>query len=115
MNNEQYNHPPQPDTTRTHAIIAYVLLAIGLASGGFFTLIGVIWAYVKRGDAAQTIYYSHFENIISTFWISLVLTIVSFLLWFFGIGVLLFFAVYIFNIYRIAKGLIRAIDCKPYF
>lgn len=114
MNNDFSYSSHQPDSTRTHAIISYILLAIGLFSGGFFTLIGVIWAYVKRGDARQTIYYSHFDNVIRTFWISLVLTIVSLLLWVVGIGMLLFFALFIFNIYRITKGLIRAIDHKPY-
>ncbi|MGO1298018.1 MAG: DUF4870 family protein [Vibrio sp.] len=114
MNNDFYTPSNQYDTVRTHTIISYILFAIGLFSGGLFTLIGVIWAYVKREDASQTIYYSHFDNVISTFWISLVLTIVSFLLWVFGIGIFLFVALYIFNIYRITKGLIRAIDHKPY-
>lgn len=105
---------PEIEGLRTHALIAYALMVLGILSGGIFSLMGLIWAYIKRGDAAGSIYHSHFQNIISTFWISVVLSIVGVLLWFFGIGVFIFIFVAIFNIYRIAKGLIKTIDRKEF-
>lgn len=95
---------------KTHAIISYALMLMGILSGGLLSLAGVIWAYVKRGDAQDTFVASHFANIIRTFWIAVALTVVAFLTYMFGIGVFIVIGVAIYCLYRYVKGLIRLID-----
>lgn len=99
---------------RTHVVIAYALLLAGLVSAGLLSIAGVIWAYVKRGDANGTIYESHFKNAISTFWIGCILTIVGFFLTFIYIGWFVVLFSVILCLYKYIKGLIRALENKAY-
>ena len=48
-----------PPSLRTMAIVVHGLYAAGFLTG-FTTIIGLVIAYVKRGEAAGTIYASHF-------------------------------------------------------
>jgi uncharacterized membrane protein len=74
----------------------------------------VILAYVKRGDARGTIWETHFDAVISTFWISLIVLIVAIPLCFVVIGIPILFGLAIWYLYRNIKGLVRAIDGQPY-
>jgi len=58
-----------PMRNLTHVV--YGLFALGLISAGFLgvaTLAGIILAYLKRADAAGTLYASHLDWLIRTFW-----------------------------------------------
>ncbi len=110
---------------------------------GITALVGVVIAYVKRGDARGTIYESHFSNAITVFWVSFVasMLMVAFVVqaalgmvvahdngdiahainqnihWlipavpaFLLLGGL--FCVWLF--YRVIRGLIHALENKPY-
>ena len=78
------------------------------------TIVGLILAYVKRGETRGTIWESHFDNIINTFWVTLVVGIVAIPLCFIIVGIPLLIGVGIWFLYRSIKGLIRAVDNKAY-
>jgi uncharacterized membrane protein len=100
--------------TRLMAIIVYGLYLAGWPFLHLPTVAGVIMAYVKRDDARGTIWESHFANQIETFWISLVIGIVAIPLCFVFIGIPILVGVFVWFLYRSIKGLIRAVENKPY-
>ena len=100
---------------RGTAIVCYVLYLIGWPTLHLATLVAVILAYVKRGEVRGTIWESHYNNIITTFWTTLLLGIVFGLLCIVFIGIPLLIALGIWFLYRAIKGLVRAIDNKAYF
>lgn len=112
--------PPMPvavssgDDTRTLAIIVYGLYLGALFCVGLSGIAGVILAYIKRDDAKGTIWESHFENAIHAFWIWLGLSVLGVLTIWLVIGLFVLIAAYIYFAYRTIKGLLRAIDAKPY-
>ncbi len=106
------------DSNRILAIVAYVLFLIGWPTLHLATIGGVILAYIQRGDVRGTIWESHYEAIINTFWVSLALgvagviaciTIVGLV-----VGVPLLVGLVIWFLYRSIRGLVHAIDSKPY-
>lgn len=94
------------DNAKTHAFIAYCLMIVGLFTG-FFWLVGAMWAMGKKSAARDTIFEDHYDNIISTFWWGLGLSIIGFVLAIFFIGYILLFAIWIWSIYRIITGLAK--------
>jgi len=100
----------QPDPLLVH--ITYGLYAVGFFSG-ITAIIGVVLAYVRRGDVRGTYLEGHFTYLIRTFWIGLLGGLASVLLMLIGIGFLLIFAVAIWIIYRIVKGWIALADGRP--
>src|SRR6185437_15399408 len=54
---------------RALAIVSYVLFLLACFNG-FSAIIGVLIAYVKRRDAAGTVWHSHFANMILVFWVT---------------------------------------------
>ena len=54
---------------------------------GITSIIGVVIAYMKRNEAAGTIYASHLDYAIRTFWIGLAMGLAGFILSFLIIGV----------------------------
>jgi uncharacterized membrane protein len=99
---------------RVLAIIVYGLYLVGWPFLHMPTIAGVILAYIKRDDARGTIWESHFDNQIETFWISLVVGIVAIPLCFFVVGFPILIGVFVWFLYRSIKGLIRAIENRPY-
>ena len=98
---------------RTHAIICYSLMLLACLLG-FTSIIAVVWAYIKRGSTGDPIADQHLSNVITVFWVSLILSIVGALTWFFFIGGFIILITAIWVIYRMVKGLIRVLDCKPF-
>jgi uncharacterized membrane protein len=119
-------------------LLCYVLFLLGLFNG-LTAVAGVIIAYVKKRDAAGTVWQSHFDSLILIFWvalafftlmlISLPVSFVSLALWVtgdfvwpafssFAFPVLLWMLVgpvlLIWFLYRIIRGLIRASEDRPY-
>jgi uncharacterized membrane protein len=102
------------DSARTMAIIVYGLFLstwVGFAIG---PLIGVILAYIKRGESRGTIYESHFSNAIETFWVSLLMTILGALTVLVGIGIFILIGMFVWYLYRTIKGLVQVIDSRAY-
>ena len=54
---------------KNYVFIAYVTYALGLFIW-FAPVVGVILAYVKRDEAQGSIYASHIDWLIKTFWVS---------------------------------------------
>ena len=101
------------DAAKTHALIAYGLMLAGILTG-ILWLVGAIWAMLKKGDAVGTRFEDHYSNIISTFWWSLLFTIIGVVLTFFVIGYFVLLGVWIWSIYKVIKGLARITSNKPY-
>ena len=130
---------PRPDTAsafdlRSHAIAAYVLFLLAWMNG-ITAIIGVILAYVKRREAIGTIWESHFANLILVFWVVVAGFFLGLLTWPIALGVLvaqwplfwppsftlpllfgfLGFPLLVFwSFYRSIRGLVRAIEERPY-
>jgi uncharacterized membrane protein len=129
--------PPASTTTQppiTAALIVYALFGIaaigGVISSGLVAfaplvaiagIVGVIIAYVKRGEAEGTWVRSHFDWLIRTFWwsllwsiivvaVGLVLTLVLIGLLILPIGLA---AVSIWGIYRVVRGYLAFKDSQP--
>jgi len=58
----------QQSGLRTTAMICYVLYLVAFING-LTAIIGVIIAYIKRPEAAGTVWESHFRNLIVVFWV----------------------------------------------
>ena len=105
----------KPEDLRLFSIIIYGLYIAGFCSGGFTTLIGVILAYVKRGDSRGTIYESHFTNAIEVFWVALVIGLIAIPLYFlFFLGALIHLGLAVWYLCRSIKGLVRVLDNRAY-
>ena len=99
---------------RGSAIIAYVLYLVGWPTLHLATIAGLVLAYIQRGDARGTMWESHYNNLIETFWIALVVLVVAIPLCFVIIGIPLLLGLAIWVLYRTIKGLVRAIENQPY-
>lgn len=101
------------DGVRTLTLVTYGLYAGGFVTGGVTTIAGLILAYLRRDRAAGTPYASHFTWLIRTFWISLIVGVIGFVLTFLGIGVLVMLANAVWVIYRLVVGLLKAVERTP--
>jgi uncharacterized membrane protein len=106
---------PEPrggDASDTMAVIVYVLYLAALLVGGITALIGVVVAYVARGDAPDWL-DSHYRFQIRTFWISLVYGLVGGVLSLIVIGWFVLLFLLIWWIVRCAKGLLALRRGEP--
>ena len=97
---------------KNYVFIAYVTYAVGLLIL-FTPVVGVIMAYVKRDEAQGTIYASHIDYLIKTFWVSLVGTVLGTFTTLILIGWLILLVTAIWFIYRVVVGLIKLNEDKP--
>jgi uncharacterized membrane protein len=94
-------------------LITYVLYALSHFSGGLTALVAIIINYVKLGDAAGTLYESHFRWQMRTFWWGLLWATLGFITIFIVIGFGILFANFVWTLYRIVKGFLNWNDNKP--
>lgn len=111
------------DTSGTAKII-YILYLVGIVTGGLTTLIGLVMAYIYQGTASDSL-RTHYRFLIRTFWILILYSATSIILYLIGlllavvlIGYAIIFLALIFNIFiliwliiRCVKGM-RALDMK---
>lgn len=97
---------------KNYVFIAYITYALGLFIW-FAPVVGVILAYVKRDEAQGSIYASHIDWLIKTFWVSLVGMLFGMLTILILIGWLILVATGIWLIYRVVVGLIKLNEDKP--
>lgn len=105
--------PAVEEAARTTAIIVYLLYLAALVNG-ITAIVGVVLAYVKRDDVRGTIYEGHFSNAIEIFWVFLIGMCIAVPLCFVLVGIPLVILIYVWVLFRTIKGLVRAIDAKPY-
>ena len=91
---------------KNYVFIAYVTYALGLLIL-FTPFIGVLLAFIKRDEAQGSIYASHIDWLIKTFWVSLIGLLLGRLTIFILIGWLILAATGIWLIYRVVVGLIK--------
>ncbi|RTE87502.1 MULTISPECIES: hypothetical protein [Gammaproteobacteria] len=104
---------PREEQAKTSALIAYGLMVAGMFTG-IFWIAGVIWAFIKRGEAVGTIFESHFTNVIKIWVWGLIWLVVGTILLIVGIGFIIYFAAWVWTIYRLVKGLSRLTSHQPY-
>lgn len=93
-------------------IVALLYLG-GYVTGGLGHLVGVVLAFIWKGEVRGGWEESHFTYLINTFWIGLVGSIVSFVLIFVLIGFLTWVAVAVLVLVRTVLSLINAQKQMP--
>lgn len=78
-----------------------------------FPLFGIIFAYIKNSSARDEFERSHCSYAIRTFWWGMLWSVIGAILSVFLIGVPMLFALAIWYVYRIVKGLVRTSEGKP--
>ena len=95
---------------RTWAIIVWGLYLASFVTVFLTIVVGVIIAYVKRRDLAGTPFESHMTSAIRTFWISVIGSIIGYVLTLVLIGFAVIFVLVVWLLFRSVRGLIRAVD-----
>jgi uncharacterized membrane protein len=108
---------PQEQTLRKIVLFDYLLHIAGLLlTMGLLSVVALIINYIKREDANGTIYRSHMDWMIRTFWWFLFWVVISFIpvlmLAALSAGLLafLFLIPSLWFLYRMIKGLLRLVD-----
>ncbi len=115
MNDPMIDNAPSANklaSLKQLTMITYVLYALS-ALVGLTAIVAIIINYIKREEAAGTIYESHFTWQIRTFWWSLLWALVGLATLIVGIGLVVLFADAVWVIYRIVKGFLNWNDNKP--
>ena len=94
------------------------MIVWGLYIASYFTafitmIVGLIIAYVKRGELAGTPFESHMTSAIRTFWISLIVGLIGMVLMLVLIGWFVLLADAVWVIYRLVMGALKLSESKP--
>lgn len=115
------------EESMTAPILVYAAYLLSVPSAGLFALVGVIVAYILKGDAGPAA-YSHYVFQIRTFWLSLLFIPLGILLIIVGVplsfilvgvplvilGGLMTAGVTVWFLARCVVGVIRAADGRAY-
>lgn len=85
------------------AKLVYILYLVGLVTGSLTTIIGLVIAYINRGESPPWL-ADHFTYQIRTFWIGLAYGLLGGVLSVVGIGILILLGLVIWLIVRCVKG-----------
>ncbi|NLQ19113.1 hypothetical protein HGG82_16040 [Marinomonas sp. M1K-6] len=118
MSGFEPDHPfrtltPREENAKSNVVIAYVFMLLGIFTGVFW-LIGAIWAMAKVAEARGTKFEDHYVNIISTFWWGIFWGLIGLVLALFFIGYIVLFAVWVWSIFRMVKGIARVTSNQSY-
>jgi uncharacterized membrane protein len=91
--------------------LVYLLYFAGFVVG-ITTLIGVVIAYLKRGEA-DDVAASHFTYQIRTFWMSILFVAISMVLMMVAVGFILMLGWLVWAIVRNVKGFMAIAEGKP--
>ncbi len=97
---------------KTITTVVYALQALSFAFG-VTALVGLIINYVKRDDVAGTVYESHFDWQIRTFWWGLLWAVVGVILAVLLVGFAVMFVAWVWAVYRVVKGWLKLTEGKP--
>jgi uncharacterized membrane protein len=104
--------PEQLASLKTITQVVYVLQALAFL-WGVTAIIGVVINYVKRDDVRGTLYESHFDWQIRTFWFGLLWGVIGAVLIVAVVGFAVLFAAWVWMIYRVIKGWLKLNDGLP--
>jgi uncharacterized membrane protein len=93
-------------------MVVYILQALSFFFG-VTAIVGVIINYVKKDEVAGTVFESHFNWQIRTFWWGLAWAVVGFILAFVLVGFAIMFVAWIWAVYRVVKGWLKLNDNLP--
>jgi uncharacterized membrane protein len=94
-----------------NALVIYILYLVGFVIG-ISAIIGVVMAYLNRGKAGGFV-ETHYTWLIRTFWIGLLYSAIAVVLAFVAIGFVLMFAVMVWAVIRLVKGLMALNKNEP--
>lgn len=108
----------EQDSDRVLAIIAHALFLAGIPTIHLAAIGAVIIAYVQRDSVRGTIWESHFEATITTFWTALAGMVAGIILCITIVGIIagvpILIGTVIWVLYRTIRGLVHAIQERPY-
>ena len=106
--------PDELAALRTITMVIYGLQALSFLMG-VSAIVALVINYVKRDEVRGTLYESHFDWQIKSFWWGLLWFVVGMALAVVLVGGLVLFVAYIWMIYRVVKGWLKLMDGKPVF
>ncbi len=99
---------------RTVMHVLYGLHTVAWASVGALAIIALIVNYIKRADESDSIYISHHNYMIRTFWWTLLWLVLTSPLWLLVIpGWIAYTVIGLWYLYRCIKGWLRFSSDKP--
>lgn len=101
---------PENDKLAIHVVYTLYALSVVFQIPG---MLGVILAYLKRGEIAGTWLETHVTWQIRTFWLWLLMAVIGWLTVIVLIGWLILLVAHLWLIYRIIKGWIVLADDRP--
>ncbi|KAA0011489.1 hypothetical protein F0A17_13395 [Billgrantia pellis] len=93
-----------PDTTLP--LVVYALYLAGIVTGGVTALVGIVMAYVYRGNGPHW-FDEHYRYQIRTFWLAMLYFAISGLLMLIMIGFVTWLLVVVWLVVRCVKGMKR--------
>jgi uncharacterized membrane protein len=106
--------PEELAALKTITQVVYGLQALSFLFG-LSAVVGLMINYIKRDDARGTVYESHFDWQIRSFWWGLLWFVVGMVLAIVLVGALVIFVAYLWMIYRVVKGWLQLVDGKPVY
>ena len=100
------------ETARQVGLTAYILYGASALIWPV-AIAAVVFAHYKRPHVAGTFVESHLTWLIRTFWLTVVLGAIGFVLAIVAIGFLIMFVVGVWYIFRIVKGFVVFNDGEP--
>jgi uncharacterized membrane protein len=108
----QMNSDWGDDNERTVLLVTYVLHGFG-AFTGITAFIALIINYIKIKETRSEMIRSHHRWMLRTFWWGLLWSAVCFVLYLVVVGVVGFFILWLWFLYRVIYGVINFIEHKP--
>ncbi|MCP5395178.1 MAG: hypothetical protein H6918_00320 [Sphingomonadaceae bacterium] len=106
--------PPAPGSFDLNQPTVVALLYIAsFFSGGLTNLVGVVLAYIWKGQPKAEWEASHYEYSIRTFWLGFGLSIIGIFLSIIGIGILIIFGALVLVIVRAVLSMLKAQKHEP--
>ena len=104
--------PEQLAGLKNVTLTGYTLQALSFF-WGLPAIVGLVINYVKRDDARGTLYESHFDWQIRTFWWGLVWALIGGVLAVLLVGFVVMLVAWVWMIYRVVKGWLKLTEGKP--
>ena len=96
----------------TFMLVAHVLMAASILTGGLAAIAAVIMAYIKQGEVRGTYLESHVKYLIETFWWSLALGVIGGILTLVFVGLFVLLGGFIWFVYRCIMAIVRLSERK---
>jgi uncharacterized membrane protein len=95
------------ESDQTFVLVAHILMIASVFTVGAAAIAAVVMAYIKLPEVRGTYLESHCQQIIGTFWWSLLLGVVGVVLTFLIIGFPILLGAFVWFVYRCVMGLVR--------